>query len=130
MPSLTPIEIFRVPVIGQAYAGLAVPQDFDEIVAWREIRPIKGAGPYDTYAAIQACGDSLKDDNIVDGDWLIILYTRFANEGDLVVAITPFGRTIKYLQLPDEDSVFLKGANPAYEDKLWLREDVKIHRAL
>lgn len=119
-------EFVRVPILAEACAGKSLPFDFDEIVSWRDIRPIKDAGPYDTFAAVPVRGDSLKDKNIIDGDWLIILYTPRAKDGDLVVAVTPWGRTIKFLCSVDDETVLLKGANSEYEDQLWLKEEVRI----
>jgi SOS-response transcriptional repressor LexA len=126
LQSLLADDYIRVPVLAQVCAGKPAPFDFDEIVAWREVRPLKDAGPYDTFAAVPVCGDSLKDKNIVDGDWLIILYTPRAVDGELVVAITPWGRTVKYLCSLDDDCVLLKGANSDYEDQCWLKEEVRI----
>lgn len=120
------VSMIRIPVLGAAFAGKAAPMDPEEIVSWRDVRPIKGAGPQDVYCATPVCGDSLKDNNIVDGDWLIMLYTRFAEEGDLVVAFTPSGRTVKYLYPQDDGTVVLRGANSAYDDQQWLEEDVRI----
>ena len=120
------LQFISVPVLGQACAGSSAPVDFDEITAWREVRPLTGARPGDRFAAVPVCGDSLRDRNIVDGDWLIILYTPHADEGDLVVAVTPWGRTVKYLCSLDADTVLLKGANSAYEDQCWLKEEVRI----
>lgn len=124
--SIHPSNFIRIPILGEACAGSPAPSDFDEIIAWREVRPLRDAGPYDTFAAVPVCGDSLKDKNIIDGDWLIILYTPRAKDGDLVVAVTPFGRTVKYLCSIDDDTVILKGVNPDYEDQHWLKEEVRI----
>jgi repressor LexA len=123
---LDPAQFVRVPVLGQVFAGKPVPLDLLDIESWREIRPLKNAGPFDVVAAATVCGDSLKDDAILNGDWLIFIMTNRANTGELVIALTPDGRTVKYLWPQDDGTVLLKCANSEYEDQRWLYEDVHI----
>ena len=119
-------EWMRVPVIGSAYAGKAVPLDALPIESWREIRPIKGAKPWDRFAAIRAIGESLIEDNILDGDFLIIRLSGEARFGELSVVLTPHGNTIKYLHPHLDGTVLLKGANALFEDQVWEVQDIRV----
>jgi len=119
-------EAIRVPMLGDAYAGKPVPLDALPIEGWREIRPIKGAKPWDTFAAIRAVGDSLIEDHILNGDFLIIRLTHQTYFGELAVILTPHGNTIKYIHPHLDDTVLLKGANALFEDQIWDAKDLKV----
>jgi repressor LexA len=119
-------DFMRVPVLGNAYAGKPVPIDALPIEGWREIRPIKGAKPWDKFAAIRVIGDSLIEDNILEGDYLILRLTHEANSGELAVVLTPHGNTIKYLHPHLDGTVLFKGANALFEDQVWEIQDIKV----
>jgi repressor LexA len=114
----------KIPVLGQVAAGR--PIEFIPIVDWREIRPIKGARLNDHFAAARVVGDSLMDDAILDGDYVVCLLTHEAYNGDLVIALTPDGLTIKYLHRQNGSVVLLRGANPEIPNQIWRGEDVLV----
>lgn len=119
-------QTLRVPILPEVFAGKAVPLDALNIAGWREIRPIKGARPGDRFAAAPVRGDSLIEDHIADGDILIIHLTCEAHVGDLIVALTPDGLTVKYVHAQIEGMVLLRGANSIYEDQIWDATEIKI----
>jgi repressor LexA len=114
----------RIPVLGEVAAGR--PVEFLPIVAWRHIRPIRGTRLNDSFAAARVIGDSLIDDGIFDGDYVICLLTHEAPDGALVVALTPEGLTVKYLSRQPDGTVLLRGANPDYPNQIWNGEDVLV----
>jgi repressor LexA len=118
--------MIRVPIIGEVFAGKAVPVEALDITGWREIRPIKGTRHGDRFAAAPVRGDSLIEDHIADGDVLIIQLTSEALVGDLVVALTPDGLTVKYIHAQVEGMVLLRGANSLYEDQIWDATEIRI----
>ena len=96
------------------------------IEAWIEVRPITGSRSLDVFAATPFCGDGLDDCDIHDGDYLVFLFTDQAREGDLVIALTPSGNTVKFLKSQADGTVLLLGANDLYEDEIWERAQLKI----
>lgn len=125
--TLKPFDPVGIPVIciigaSQSIENLPIQQ-------WREIRPIEGARPFDRYCAAQVNGDSLKDDGIYDGDFVIIRLNFEAYEikpGRLVATLTPYGLLLKHIYLTLNNQVRLVSANPNYEDLLLDLEDVQI----
>lgn len=115
----------RVPVLGQVFAGRAVPIEALPITSWREIRSVKGARPGDRFVAAPVVGDSMEEDHILDGDIVIFRVTQEAKPGEMVIALTPDGLTLKYIYPLDEHTVVLRGADPQY-DQVWESRLVKV----
>lgn len=75
------------------------------IAAGSPIDPIENPEPIDVplsflkspgnYYALQVKGDSMLEDNILDGDTIVIRYQQTAEDGDRVIAITEDGATLK-----------------------------------
>lgn len=75
------------------------------IAAGVPIEPIGNPEPIDVplsmisnpgdYYALEVKGESMIDDNILDGDVIIVRHQNIANDGDRVVAITGKGATLK-----------------------------------
>lgn len=117
----------RVPILSaEMFGGKPVPLEAISIAGWREIRPIKGARSGDRFAAAPICGDSLIEDHIADGDILIIQITSEAQVGELIIALTPDGLTVKYVHAQVEGMVLLRGANSIYEDQIWDASEITI----
>ena len=112
-----------IQIIGEVSAGK--PFEFFPITRWRDIRPSKKVPAHIEHAAAYARGESLVDAGIIDGDIAIFRKTHEAREGELVVALTPFGLTIKYLFYED-GRIVLRPANPLYEDQIYDVQDVEI----
>ncbi len=75
------------------------------IAAGNPIEPIENPEPIDVpasfikssgnYYALQVKGESMMEDNILDGDTIIVKHQQTAEDGDRVVAITEDGATLK-----------------------------------
>lgn len=82
---------------------------------------LKGSG---NYYALQVKGNSMVEDNILDGDTIVIRYQKVAEDGDRVVAITENGATLKVFR-KDGNKVFLeprnKNLDPIYPKTLEIR---------
>lgn len=75
------------------------------IAAGEPIEPIENPEPIDVpasfvqppgnYYALQVKGNSMIEDNIVNGDTIIVKHQQIAEDGDRVVAITENGATLK-----------------------------------
>ena len=76
-------------------------------------------------AICRVIGDSLKDAGIFDGDEVIFKFTNEANDGDLIIASTLFGTTIKYFHT-SQGKIVLKSAHCEYGHQVWEMEDVII----
>jgi repressor LexA len=117
----------RVPILEEAFGGKPpISLEALGITGWREIRPIKGARPGDCFAAVPIRGDSLIEDHIADGDILIVQITSEAQVGNLIIALTPDGLTVKYIHAQVEGMVLLRGANSIYEDQIWDASEIVI----
>lgn len=62
------------------------------------------------YYALQVKGDSMIEEGILDGDVVIIRHQRNVNDGDIVVAITENGATLKKFR-QKKDQVYLEPRN-------------------
>ena len=66
--------------------------------------------------ALQVHGDSMRDEGILDGDYVIIQRRDTAANGDRVVALLPDGETtLKTFFKEDDGSIRLQPANDAFE---------------
>jgi len=75
------------------------------IAAGEPIEPIENPEPIDipasfmksngNYYALQVKGESMIEDNILDGDTIIVRHQQMAEDGDRVVAVTETGATLK-----------------------------------
>ena len=119
---MLPYQMIRVPIIGHVAGGK--PIELLPVRGYRVIREVEGVKS-DQIAVIQLVGDSLREDGILDGDWLVYKHGCEARNGQLVVALTPDGLTVKYFHQMNGGGVLLKGASPAY-DQYWDTEDVII----
>lgn len=104
------------------------------IVAGNPIDPIENPEPIDVpssllkasgnYYALQVKGDSMIEDNILDGDTIIIKYQQIAQNGDRVIAVTEDGATLKVFRNRN-GKVYLEPRNknlkPVYPKELEIR---------
>jgi repressor LexA len=114
----------KIPVLGRVAAGK--PSEYLPIIKWRYIRPIKGARPGERHAAVQVQGDSMEDDHIIDGDYVIFLMTHEARAGELAVILTPDGSTVKYVYPQSDGTVLLEGAAEWYVPQVWEGAEVRV----
>jgi repressor LexA len=105
----------RFPLVGKIAAGLPVEklQDEDELDVAAVIAPRAGRGA-STYA-LKVEGDSMRDDGILDGDYVLVERCETAGSGDQVVALLPDGQTTLKRYYREEDGIRLQPANPAFD---------------
>lgn len=119
--------VISVPIVSCLLsAGKPDFSDYYEILRYRKIpEPLKHR-PGDQYYVMKVNGDSLLNERILDGDWIVYRVGRTANPGQLCVIATPHGETIKFFWPQDDGTVILRSANPDFPDQIWLAEEIKI----
>ena len=104
------------------------------IAAGEPIDPIENPEPIDVpasflrapgnYYALEVKGDSMIEDNIQDGDTIVIRYQQTAETGDRIVAITEKGATLKVFKKRG-GKIYLEPRNqnlkPIYPKRLEVR---------
>jgi repressor LexA len=112
----------EVPLLGRIAAGAPV-----EAIAGQDTLNFSDfAGNADTYA-LQVRGESMIEDHICDGDYVLVQRATEARDGDIVVALVE-GRetTLKRFYLEPGDRVRLQPANAAMQPILAPRDSVSI----
>ena len=72
-------------------------------------------GRGDSTYALKVEGDSMKDEGILSGDYVLVERTEVARNGDRVVALLPDGQTTLKTFYKDDDCIRLQPANPAFD---------------
>jgi repressor LexA len=65
--------------------------------------------------ALRVDGDSMRDEGILDGDYVIVERRETARNGERVVALLPTGETTLKTFYKEGDRIRLQPANPAFE---------------
>lgn len=104
----------RFPLVGKIAAGNPIERvaDLDEIDL-SEI--IAGGRGRDSTFALKVEGDSMRDEGILDGDFVLIERTQVAQNGDRVVALLPDGSTTLKTFFKEDDHIRLQPANPSFD---------------
>ncbi len=108
------------PVAGTSMAGPCVESFADSFTAWMPLadkifKEEKILKSQDQVYVVQIHGDSMINADIHDGDMLLIKNSKEYKSGDIVVARTDEGTTVKKF-IADGGKRFLKPENPAYEN--------------
>lgn len=132
--SITPLgykEISKDPLVKMAGYSAAGPylESFVETLTWM---PISGQvlknekinEAKDEVFIIQVIGDSMINVGINDGDSLLIKKSKEYKSGDIVLAETNDGATVKRF-IADGGKRYLYPENPNYEKKIIIPEEVK-----
>jgi repressor LexA len=116
-----PAEI-EIPLVGRIAAGAPV-----EAIAGRETLSFSDfAGREDTFA-LEVRGDSMIDDHILSGDYVLVERTAQAGDGEIVVALVGGAETtLKRFYREPGDRARLQPANPAMEPILVPLSDLQI----
>ncbi|MBX3363487.1 MAG: transcriptional repressor LexA [Phycisphaeraceae bacterium] len=105
----------RFPLVGRIAAGHPIEKvpDTDEI----DLAHVLGAthDRANSTFALKVEGDSMRDEGILDGDYVLIERTQVANNGDRVVALLPDGSTTLKSFFKEPDHIRLQPANPEFE---------------
>ncbi|EKD72063.1 MAG: LexA repressor [uncultured bacterium] len=79
------------------------------------------------YFALEVKGESMIDEGIFDGDFVICKHSKRAHEGDIVVAlIDGMEATLKRISFKIHDRITLIPANPALKPKAYLPHHVQV----
>ncbi|MEZ6235426.1 MAG: transcriptional repressor LexA [Phycisphaerales bacterium] len=104
----------RFPLVGRIAAGNPIEKvaDIDEV----DLGEILGAeAASNSTFALKVEGDSMRDEGILDGDYVLIERTQVAQNGDKVVALLPDGSTTLKTFFKEEDHIRLQPANPSFD---------------
>lgn len=85
-------DTLEIPILGIVQAGLPILAEENLIGKMKVSKDIFGAG---NFFALNVRGDSMIDDGINEGDIAIIKCCDAFNNGDIIVAETPEGVTLK-----------------------------------
>ena len=117
----------RFPLIGRIAAGLPIEQfeqsdtlDLESVFGPR-------VGEVGSTFALQVTGDSMQDEGILDGDYVIVRRASTARAGERVVALLPNGETtLKSFYREPDGRIRLQPANDAFEPILCDEDQVEI----
>ena len=109
-------KVLPIPFLGRVAAGSPIERIHEGEFIDVPVNFMKSAGDY---FALKVEGDSMIDEGIFDGDFLVVLSQKSAKDGDLVVAGIEEGATVKrfYTKKNPEisttvKSIELRPANP------------------
>jgi repressor LexA len=112
----------EVPLLGRIAAGAPV----ESIAGQDTLNFADFVGDSSTYA-LQVRGESMIEDHICDGDYVLVQRAADARDGDIVVALVDgMETTLKRFYLEAGDRVRLQPANPAMQPIFVPRESVQI----
>ncbi len=104
------------PLVGKIAAGLPIEKYAQSDVLNLEDLFGPRIGQKGGTFALRVEGDSMKDEGILDGDYVIIERTEVANNGQRVVALLPNGETtLKTFFKESNGRIRLQPANPDFE---------------
>ncbi len=121
-----PAARYEVPLAGRIAAGSPV-EAFEgpESLSFADF-----AGHNDTFA-LQVRGDSMIEDHILDGDYVLVERTQHVQDGDVVVALVGGAETtLKRIYLEPDEMVRLQPANRDMEPIVLPAEQVQIQGRL
>lgn len=105
----------RFPLVGKIAAGYPIEkyEDHDSLDLAEMFGP--RVGQSGSTFALRVDGESMKDEGILDGDYIIIERRDRAKNGERVVALLPNGETTLKSFFKEGDHIRLQPANPAFE---------------
>ncbi len=105
----------RFPLVGKIAAGYPIEKvaDQDEIDLGEVLGARKGRG--ESTFALKVEGDSMRDEGILSGDYILVERTETARNGDRVVALLPDGQTTLKTYFREDDHIRLQPANPSFD---------------
>ena len=105
----------RLPLVGKIAAGYPI-----EKVASEEeldLSEVLATGDESGESSFALCvdGDSMRDEGILDGDYILLERAQVARNGDRVVALLEDGSTTLKTFYKEDDHIRLQPANPDFE---------------
>ncbi len=107
----------KFPLVGKIAAGYPIEKfaDTDELDVMDILGSrVPGSSSGATFA-LKVDGDSMKDEGILDGDYVIVERRETARNGDRVVALLPNGETTLKTYFRESDHIRLQPANPDFQ---------------
>lgn len=122
--NLVPFEVKEIPILGKIACGEPIFADEER-------------GRYTTVSgvhadfALEAQGDSMIGDRIHNGDIVFCRNQPTVENGEIAVVIIKDEATLKhFFYYPDRGLVILKASNPAYEDLIYMDDEMADIRIL
>jgi repressor LexA len=120
--SLPTPENFSLPVIGKIAAGSPI-----EAIENSQQLDLQALFHQDQHYVLEVKGNSMIEEGILDGDFVICKRTKHANEGDIVVALIDNQvATLKRISYKLKDKITLLPANAALKPSLYAPEQVQV----
>ena len=123
-------KVLSIPFLGRVAAGSPIERLHDNEFIQIPSDLIKAVGDY---FALRVEGDSMIEEGIFDGDFLIVLSQKAAKDGDLVVASIEQEATVKRFFHkkntdinPDQKLIELRPANPRLTSMWYQPQQVEI----
>ena len=114
-PLAAPAGLVRVPLVGRIVAGEPAPVpagDFGILGADEAIELTRDiVTESDDLFALEVKGDSMIDDQIADGDYVVVRKQRTARKGQIVVALTGENEATLKRWHPEKNRIRLEPAN-------------------
>ncbi len=105
----------RFPLVGKIAAGNPIERVADqEEIDLVEVLGGNGVNAESTFA-LKVEGESMRDEGILDGDYVLVERTQVAQNGDRIVALLPDGSTTLKTFYKEDDHIRLQPANPAFD---------------
>lgn len=105
----------RLPLVGKIAAGYPI----EKVASEEELDLSEVLAPGDETGessfALCVDGDSMRDEGILDGDYILLERAQVAKNGDRVVALLEDGSTTLKTFYKEEDHIRLQPANPDFE---------------
>ena len=104
----------KFPLVGKIAAGYPIEKvaDSDEIDL---VDLIGGGDAAESTFALKVEGESMRDEGILDGDYILLERAQVARNGDRIVALLEDGSTTLKTFFKEEDHIRLQPANPDFE---------------
>jgi repressor LexA len=116
----------EIPLLGRIAAGAPV-----EAVEQRDTLNFADFAASGNTYALQVRGDSMIDDHICDGDWILIERTENASDGEIVVALVRESEaTLKRFYRESAETVRLQPANSELQPIVLPAADVQVQGRL
>jgi repressor LexA len=123
-------KVLAIPFLGRVAAGSPIERIQDNEFMDVPVSMMKAPGDY---FALKVEGDSMIEEGIFDGDFLVVLSQKAVHDGDLVVASIDDGATVKRFfhkknpQIhPTEKLIELRPANPRLTSMWYQPQQVEI----
>jgi len=115
-------QVVELPLAGRIAAGRPL-----EAVEERETISLGDFARSSNSFVLQVKGDSMMDDHILDGDYIVVEQSQVANNGEIVVALVGEGEaTLKRFYRESGGRIRLQPANAQMEPIVLPAADVKI----